>query len=160
MAGRVSRGALAVAVALAAGSAGCETLIPMSCDRSIQANPPVVYTGGAVTDGTYASAPWNGELLDFPGGMRYDLVVHGLAVSPQQVELFLSFDQYGTFDGGTLAQAAGNQAVIAGVTTCLAACDHVNDKQACDPSLCPPEDTVIQVVNDSCVEYYLLVTAS
>src|SRR5262249_38799055 len=43
-------------------------------------------------------------------GKRYR-IWHNLGVIPSSIELYLSFDQYGTKDaGGTLAPAAGDQA--------------------------------------------------
>lgn len=125
----------AVALALAAATAGCETFGPATCDRSPEGNPPVRYTEGTVTSGVYATSAWDGELLYFPGGMRYDLV-HGLPSAPRWVESFLSFDQYGTREGGTLAPAAGNQVVVTGV-----------------------DATSVHVANDSCVQYWLRVAA-
>jgi hypothetical protein len=161
MAGRVTGrvAALALTAALAAGATGCETLIPVSCDRTLADNPPVAYTGGVVANGVYMSSPWDGEMLDFPGGARYDLVVHGLGAAPHGVELFLSFDEFGTRGGGAVAPAAGNQAEVVGVVPCASVCD-AGDPAACTERLCQPGDWVVQVANDSCVEYWLLVTAS
>jgi hypothetical protein len=127
--------ALAAAITLAAASTGCETFSPRACDRSDEGNPTVRYTGGTVEDGVYMSSPWDGELLYFPGGMRYDLV-HELGARPRWWAGYLSFDRYGTSDGGVLAEPAGNQLVVAEV-----------------------DDTVLRVVNDSCVDYWLLVAA-
>ena len=103
------------------------------------------YTGGSVKDGVYFSAqepqggastsPWGWELLWFPGGQRYALV-HGLGATPRWVQAFLSFDEYGTADGGAVAQSAGNEVEILGV-----------DAQT------------IQVQNANCADYYLLVVA-
>ena len=121
--------------ALAAGALGCETFGPVACDRSEEANPTVTYQGGVTAEGVYRSSAWDGELLFFPAGMHYDLV-HGLGSEPGWVESFLSFEREGTGDGGTLAPAAGNHAVIA-----------------------KADAERIRVVNDSCVEYWLLVTA-
>jgi len=125
----------ALALALAAASTGCETFQPRVCDRSEEGNPPVRYTGGEVRDGVYMSSPWDGELLYFPGGMRYDLV-HELGSAPRWVQGYISFERYGTSDGGALAPPAGNQMEIVSV-----------------------DDTTIRVANDSCVAYWLLVAA-
>lgn len=122
-------------VALALASAGCERFAPLTCDRSAEDNPPVDYTGGTTQDGVYLSSPWDGELLYFPGGMRYDLD-HGLGAPPRWISAYLSFDRYGAQDGGKLAPAAGNQVVIVEVS-----------------------DTTIRVANDSCVPYWLLIAA-
>jgi hypothetical protein len=129
------RVALAAAIALGAASTGCETFWPATCDRSEEGNPPVRYTGGTAEDGLYMSSPWDGELLWFPGGMRYDLV-HELGTTPRWVQGWLSFERYGTTDGGKLGPPAGNQLVIVKM-----------------------DDTVIRVANDSCADYWLLVTA-
>jgi hypothetical protein len=127
--------AFVIAMSLAAATAGCETFGSRICDRSAEANPPVRYTGGTTENGVYMSSPWDGELLYFPGGMHYELV-HGLGEKPRWIQQYLSFDRYGTQDGGTLAPAAGNQAVVVSA-----------DKET------------IVVANDSCVDYWLLVTA-
>jgi hypothetical protein len=80
------------------------------------------------------SSPWDGELLYFPGGMRYD-IQHELDVEPRWWQLYLSFDRYGA-KTGTLAHAAGNQAEVRDV-----------------------DNKSLLVVNGSCVEYWLLVVA-
>jgi hypothetical protein len=135
---------VAIAIALAAACAGCETLVPTACDRTEEGNPPVRYTGGRAAGGVYNSAedpdggssPWGEELLHFPGGMHYELE-HHLGATPRWIQAYLSFNRYGTSeDGGSLAPAAGNQVVIQGA-----------------------DDMVIRVANDSCVDYWLLVTA-
>jgi hypothetical protein len=127
---------LTVAIVLALSAAGCETFGPRTCDRSPEGNPVVTYEGGAADDGgVYMSSPWAGELLWFPGGMRYALK-HQLGVAPRWVQAYLSFDRFGALDGGVLAQASGNQVEIAGV-----------------------DEETIEVVNDSCVDYWLLVVA-
>jgi hypothetical protein len=129
-----ARAAMILAV-LALASLGCDRLPPSACDRSAEGNPAVRYTEGTVDDGVYMSSPWDGELLYFPGGMHYALE-HKLGVVPRWIASYLSFDRYGT-QGGTLAPAAGNQVVLIDVDT-----------------------TVITVANDSCVDYWLLVTAA
>lgn len=131
----MKRVALAAAIALAVASTGCETFYPRTCDRSEEDNPPVRYTGGTAEDGLYMSSPWDGELLWFPGGMRYDLV-HELGTTPRLVQGWLSFDRYGTTDGGKLGEPTGNQLVVVKV-----------------------DDTVVRVANDSCADYWLLVVA-
>jgi len=123
-------------IVLAAATAGCETFAPSTCDRTDEGNPPVRYTGGSTEGGVYLSSPWDGELLRFPGGTRYELV-HGLGATPRWIQPYLSFDRHGTGDdGGSLAPAAGNQVVITGA-----------------------DDTVVRVKNDSCADYWLLVAA-
>jgi hypothetical protein len=125
-----------IVIVLAAASAGCETLVPSACDRTEEGNPPVRYTGGTTENGVYMSSPWGGELLHFPGGMHYELV-HDLGATPRWINTYLSFDRYGTSDdGGTLAPSAGNQVLIQGA-----------------------DDMAVRVRNDSCIDYWLLVTA-
>jgi hypothetical protein len=121
---------------------GCETFVPDSCDPSAGANPTVVYNGGLTQDGVYWSSappdggtPWEGELLLFKGGAHYQLD-HRLGRTPAGVQSFLSFDRFGTRDGGMLAPSAGNEVVFL-------ATDAVS----------------ITVANDSCVDFWLLVTA-
>jgi hypothetical protein len=131
---------LAAALALALVPLGCgvaSAIKPTTCDRSNEANPPILYTEGTVEDAIFMSSPWTGELLDFPGGRRY-LIEHKLGKAPRSVELFLSFSRYGASgDDGSLAPASGNQAEI----RC------VNDKY-------------ITIANYSCVDYWLLVVAT
>ncbi len=54
------------------------------------------------------------------------------------MQAYLSFDRFGTLDGGVLAQAAGNQVEVLGFD---------GDAEG------------ILIANDSCVDYWLLVTA-
>jgi hypothetical protein len=131
-------GAAALLLALAAASTGCGVLAdlgPSTCDRSTEANPLTLYTEGTVEEGVYMSSPWDGELLYFPGGMRYE-IRHKLEALPRWWEIYLSFDRYGA-KTGTLALAAGDQAEVIEVT-----------------------EEALLVVNASCVEYWLLVVAS
>ena len=126
---------LAVAVAaLAAGPlcGGCTNALV--CDRSAEGNPSILYTQGEAVDGVYMSSPWEGELLHFPAGTHYALE-HKLGVAPRWITSYLSFDRGGTSES-SLAQSAGNQVVIVDVN-----------------------DTTITVANDSCADYWLLVTA-
>jgi len=123
-----------VVLACAPIALGCDRVPAAVCD-SDEGNPVIRYTEGTVVNDVYMSSPWDGELLYFPGGMRYALE-HKLGDTPRWIEAYLSFSRGGTKDGGALAQAAGNQAVIVGV-----------------------DATAITVKNDSCAEYWLLVTA-
>jgi hypothetical protein len=141
---RLRPAALVVTAALAACTAGCETLVPMACDTSAADNPSVYYTGGSVQDGLYFSSqepagdastsPWSWELLWFPGGAHYTLL-HGLGVTPT-VWPYISFAEYGNADGGAVAPAAGNEVEILGV-----------------------DDLTIKVANANCADFYLLVVA-
>jgi hypothetical protein len=114
------------------------------CDTSAEANPEIVFTGGYDTTCFYSSSvPPDGgidysagELLFFPGGMHYALE-HHLPCAPWPVEIYLSFGEYGTHDGGNVAPAVGNQSLLLGV-----------------------DETAIHVANDSCADYWLLVTTS
>lgn len=124
-----------------AGSAGCNeiaTFGPNICDRAETSNPLTRYEGGDVVDGVYMSSPWEGELLFFPGGMRYELV-HGLGAEPRLVQPYVSFERGGSDAGPipTLSLAVGNQAELVRV-----------------------DDDVVIVRNNSCSDYWLLVVAS
>jgi len=61
---------------------------------------------------------------------------HHLGCTPDWVNPWVSFDEFATTNGGSLAPAAGNQVLIEGA-----------------------DATTIHVANDSCVDYYLLVIA-
>ncbi len=127
--------------------AGCETFSPaQTCDMSPQDNPPVVYTGGVVHDGVYATSPaptedapqtwpWNGPLLLFDYGQQYT-IQHHLGATPHWVQLWVSFSPDGAGGGSTIAPAAGNEAQIEGM-----------------------DDETIKVANFSCSKYSLLVIA-
>ena len=124
-----------VALALSPGLAGCLNDIGTAfCDRSIEGNPPVLYTEGTASEGIYRSSEPDGELLYFPGGMHYALE-HKLGERPDYYHFYLSFSRYGTSDD-TLAASAGNQAEIV----------HV-------------DETRIVVRNGSCADYWLLAVA-
>jgi hypothetical protein len=123
---------------LGASTSACGT---PGCDISDEGNPPSVYDGGITRNGYYATSTSHGGLLYFPGGKRYD-IVHHLGFEPMSLQLFWSFKEAGigiyeqTNDTGTLAPAAGNSAEIQ-----------------------LKNDQFIRVKNDSCVEYWLLLTA-
>ena len=143
--------ALALMLPLAALVGGCDfvnQIGPSSCDRSAPDSELVgdagawKYTEGEVESGVYATSEPDGELLFFPGGMRYR-IEHQLGVAPSWWQIYLSFGRYGTQDrnddgigDNTLAQATGNQAEVLEVS-----------------------DTDIVVVNGSCSEYWLLLVA-
>ena len=124
-----------VAVLLLSTSVGCETVTPSTCDP-YTATATQYYAGGQTQGGVYMSSLVNEELLYFPGGMHYSLE-HRLGQTPSWWHSSLSFESIASADGGlSIAQAAGNQALVL----------RVNEE-------------VIEVANDSCVPYWLLVTA-
>lgn len=124
------------AILIAAATAGCETLAPHACDPSPADNPVQTFAGGTASNGVYMSSPWDGGLLNFPGGAHYSLE-HHLGCPPTWVQPYLSFSELGTQDGGGgLGQAVGNQVEILGI-----------------------DCKTIEVSNDSCSSYWLLVTA-
>ncbi|WP_437756039.1 hypothetical protein [Sorangium sp. So ce1389] len=126
-----SRWAAACAVgASAALAAGCG---PERCDRSESANPPVEFTEAMPEGGVYETSAPDGDLLYFPGGMRYALR-HHLGARPRWWQVDLSFEPDGTKSGGTLAHAAGNQAEV----VCV-------------------DDQHLVLMNGSCSEYWLRV---
>lgn len=133
--------ALAIAVLASLGGAGC-AIAPTTCDRSERANPAVFYSEGTVENGVYMSSDWDGELLNFPGGMHYQLE-HKLGAVPRFWQFYLSFNKFGAKSNdagerpGAIAPAAGNQAEL-----------HAID------------DRTLTVVNGSCVDYWLIVVAS
>ncbi len=119
------------ACALAMLAAGCGT---STCDRS-EGEQPQEFTEARPQEGVYATSAPDGELLYFPGGTGYALR-HHLGAQPQWFQIYLSFERYGTRDGGSLAQAAGNQAEV----TCV-------------------DDEHLVVINRSCSDYWLRVVA-
>ncbi len=136
-----SRVRIAAAVGLALAGTGCETFGSHMCDTSVMGNPAVTYAGGSVEGGVYLSSAWDGELLSFPGGMVYSLDHHLVdaqqePVVPRWVSLWITLDRHGIADGGTIARASGNEAVLLGVGS-----------------------TTITVQNDGCQDYWLLVGA-
>jgi hypothetical protein len=108
---------------------------PETCDRSEALNPPVYFTGGTTQDGIYMTSAWDGELLWFPGGMHYELE-HRLGKVPRFFEAYLSFDRFGTKNGGTIGIASGNQV-----------------------ELVRANEITMVVRNAECVDYWLLVVA-
>ena len=135
----------ALSLLVAASLSGCVSdLGPTTCDRSESGNPAVLYSEGVASDGVYMSSPWDGELLYFPGGMRYELE-HHLGATPRFFQPYLSFSRYGTkgasgesdeSESSALSPAAGNQVEVTDLNP-----------------------TTMTVINGSCVEYWLLVVA-
>lgn len=128
---RGARNVLAVLL-LGAVSQGCSP----ACDTSDEANEPIVYTGGTVTNGIYESSSVHGPLLDFRGGRRYDLF-HHLGFEPIVVQVYWSFRETGvgidaqTSDTGSLTLGSGNSAES----------QLINDQ-------------FVRVKNDSCVDFW------
>jgi hypothetical protein len=131
---------LAAAVVASIAAVGCESfnqIGPTACDRSEEGNPAVLYTEGTVS-GTdtliYKTSEFDGELLWFPGGMRYELE-HKLGTVPEFWDAYLSFEQYGTLES-TIAPAAGNQT-----------------------ELVEMNETSLIVANKTCADFWLVVIA-
>jgi hypothetical protein len=133
MLGASRHSALLAGVLLALfGAAGCGP----TCDTSGQA--PIRYTGG-ITRGTfYMTTDWEGPWLYFPPGRTYDLV-HGLK-NVATTEAFVAFSATplptNHDEDGNMSESPGNQTVF----------EQVNDD-------------FIRVRNDTCSDFYLLVTA-
>lgn len=124
--------------ALVAASAlllqACSNFGP-SCSTSDDSNPSDSFTEGTVESGVYMSSPWSGPLLWFPGGKRYDLH-HKLGCRPRNISVWVAFSEDGVA-AGSMAPAAGNMTVMQQV-----------------------DDQIIRIKNDTCSDYYLMVTAS
>lgn len=101
-----------------------------SCD--VSDNTPEVFTGGVANAGEYASSSRLGPFLHFPGGKEYQLV-HHLGFAPNIVNIDLAF----TADDERMAASAGNS----------------TEKRCVD-------EHIIWVKNDTCTEFWILVTAS
>jgi len=129
------RAAAVAAIGLAASAAvlgGCAEL--SACDTSNDSNPVQLFEEG-ITDGRfYMSSDWDGPLLSFPGGKRYQLM-HHLGCRPANVSFFVSFSENGVGDAN-VAPSAGNMTIMQEIT-----------------------DEFIVVKNDTCSDMYLLVTA-
>jgi len=117
----------------AASLSGCSEIGPETCSRP-ETELPKTFSGGSVESGVYMSSAWDGELLDFPGGAYYRLE-HKLGAVPRWWMFYLSFELDG-LGSGSLAQAAGNQVEVKGIS-----------------------DEAITVVNGSCAAYFLLAVA-
>lgn len=127
--------ALLTGVALALfGAAGCGP----TCSTSGQ--KPIRYTDGVhPTPTSYLSTPWTGPWLYFPPGRTYDLVL-GLGGTPSQYVAYVAFSATPvptSHDAdGNWSQSAGNQTIF----------EQVNSD-------------FLRVRNDTCSEFYLLVSA-
>lgn len=113
---------------------GCSNFGP-SCSTSDDSNPAELYAGGKTKNGVYTTSDWDGPLLWFPGGKRYDLQ-HNLGCKPANVDIYVSFSEQGD-KGGSIAPSAGNMSILQAV-----------------------DEKIIRIKNDSCSDYYLRVNAS
>ncbi|HHH11808.1 MAG TPA: hypothetical protein ENK23_07030 [Sorangium sp.] len=121
-------------VALGASLMGCVSPpIGTELCRRPKTDEPVDVRVGAVENGVYMSSDWGGELLYFPGGSYYRFY-HQLGETPRWWQVYLAFDREGL--PSSVSEAAGNQAQL----------------QAID-------DETITILNGSCVEYWMLLTA-
>jgi hypothetical protein len=91
---------------------------------------PVAYDDGINDGTTYLSSPLEGPYLHLPPGRKYHLI-HGLGKAPAVVTAYLAFDE-----SGSVSQSAGKQAILSW------------------------NESVISVANETCAEFYVLVTAS
>ncbi|HLV21040.1 MAG TPA: hypothetical protein VKZ49_09170 [Polyangiaceae bacterium] len=92
----------------------------------------IVYSGGQVTGNVYASTPWNDAWLHFPSERVYKFK-HGLGTENVTPLAYLSFDPRPTGGEGNAAPASGNELVVEEITA-----------------------EYVQVRNDTCAEFYLL----
>ncbi|MBI4700081.1 MAG: hypothetical protein HY744_02765 [Deltaproteobacteria bacterium] len=115
-----------------AALAGCggEGPLPQICSRPESADP-TAFKGGKVQGCVYQSAPWDGELLHFPGGAYYQ-IFHQLGVVPSWWLFYLSFERDGV-TSGSISQAAGNEVEVKAI-----------DAES------------ITVLNGTCAEYWML----
>ncbi len=82
----------------------------------------------------YETSPDSGPFIAFAGGATLH-IRHGMGVRPQDVRLFLSFNEYPQGDGtGGYAPSAGNQAIVLSSDA---------------------EETVVK--NDTCASYWIRV---
>jgi hypothetical protein len=103
-----------------------------TCDRG-DVNEQIRFEGGNVNpSGTvYETSGWDGPLLHFPTGRRYELV-HHLRSLPEFVNTYVAFEERPE----NLSESAGNQVVIERV-----------------------DDVAVVVRNDTCAEFFLRVVA-
>ena len=137
----VSMWRTALGALVAAGSISTSLGCSPACNASDEANVPQRYEGGSVVNGIYTSSSAHEDLLEFPGGRRYD-IFHGLGFEPLLVQMYWSFAEAGIGtdsqdEKSTLSLAAGNSALI-----------QLKNAE------------YLRVKNDSCVHYWLLVVAS
>jgi hypothetical protein len=96
---------------------------------------PVVYEGGQKHDGIWLTTGWHDPWLDFPGGREYR-IVHNLHTAniPQ---FWVAFAPQPLPEGGVgnASMSPGNQTILQGI-----------------------DDDSVQVRNDTCQHFYLLVS--
>ena len=109
---------------------------PKGCDMAAGDNPMTPFDGGSTANGVYTSSPWDRRLVYFPGGMQISFA-HGLGVMPTAIQLYVAFSEDGIATPPGVAQAAGNQAVL----------------------IQPTNEQFITVTNQTCTDYWLIVTA-
>ncbi len=114
---------------------GCGDAVPHICDRPATPDPKL-YTGGYVDGDRYFTSRRDGEALFFPGGTWYK-IQHHLGKTPVDWNCDLSFARTGFGEAGSFARAAGNQAEL----------------KAWD-------DQTFTILNDTCVDFYLLCTVT
>jgi hypothetical protein len=125
-----------------AGAAGCGQLPvgPQICDRPETAEPRD-YRQGFCRGDTFMTADWDTELLHYPKGAFYR-IFHGFTERPAEIDCYLSFKRHGNASEGeddrpaSIAPGAGNECQIQRVT-----------------------EEYIEVVNGTCSEFWLLLTA-
>ena len=102
------------------------------------------FTGGEVTQvGTgsfYESSSWHGELLNYPGGKRFE-IVHNLGVEPAVVLAYMSFAATGVPAEGT---SGADSITLCPGDTCKI--ERVSRE-------------VIQIHNTTCADFWLRVVA-
>lgn len=129
-----------VPIALVVAGCGQLPVGPQICDRPETAEPRL-YTDGLCRGDTFMTAAWDEELLHYPKGAYYR-IFHGFAEKPAEIGCYLSFKRFGNASEGdddkpaALAPGAGNECQIQEVT-----------------------DEYIEIVNGTCSEYWLLLTA-
>ncbi len=125
---------LLISVAALFVALSASACVGSDCDR--EGDKPQRYSGGNTNaEGSfYESSSLEGPLLYFPSGRTYQLE-HGLAETPVEYSVLVSFSEY-PWEGGGVAESAGNQAVV----------EDVNDDY-------------IQVRNDTCAEFFMRLTA-
>ena len=114
--------------------AQCSQLGP-ACSTADESSILDRYVEGTVENGVFMSSAWNGGWLAFPGGKRYD-IEHKLGCAPREIDIWESFSEQGV-STGSIAPCAGNMCIVQLI-----------------------DDKVIRIKNDTCSDFFVLVTAS